>query len=51
MRPYGMPPYKLVLDDQAVAEVLTQIRGAWGNQGGAVSEFDVTRIRDTTTGR
>ena len=48
-RPYGMPPYKLVLDDKAVAAVLTHIRNAWGNQAAAVSEFDVTRIRDATT--
>jgi mono/diheme cytochrome c family protein len=27
-RPFGMPPYKLELDDRAVAAVLTHIRGA-----------------------
>lgn len=48
-RPFGMPPYKLVLDDKAVAAVLTHIRTTWGNQAAAVSEFDVTRIRDATT--
>lgn len=47
-RPYGMAPYKLTLDDKAVAAVLTHIRQTWGNQAAAVSEFDVTRIRDAT---
>jgi mono/diheme cytochrome c family protein len=46
-RPFGMPPYKLVLDDRSVAAVLTHIRSSWGNQAGAVSEFDVRRYRAT----
>lgn len=45
-RPYGMPPYKLLLDDREVAAVLTHIRGSWGNRGQAVTEFEVTRLRD-----
>ncbi len=44
-RPFGMPPYQLVLDDKAVAAVLTHIRSSWGNQGAAVSELDVSRYR------
>ena len=44
-RPYGMPPFVLVLNDSDTAAVLTHIRGSWGNQGGAVSELDVNRIR------
>ena len=44
-RPYGMPPFVLVLNDSDIAAVLTHIRGSWGNQGGAVSELDVNRIR------
>ena len=44
-RPFGMPPYQMVLGDSEIAAVLTHIRGAWGNQAGAVSELDVTRYR------
>ena len=44
-RPYGMPPFVLVLNDSDIAAVLTHIRGSWGNPGGAVSELDVNRIR------
>lgn len=44
-RPYGMPPFVLVLDDSDVAAVLTHIRGSWGNQASAVSPLEVNRIR------
>lgn len=44
-RPFGMPPYKLVLDDAAVAAVLTHIRSSWGNRAGVVTEFEVARLR------
>ena len=44
-RPYGMPPYQMVLSDSELAALLTHIRGAWGNRAGAVSELDVTRYR------
>ena len=44
-RPFGMPPFVLVLDDNAVAAVLTHIRGAWGNQASAVTPIEVNRIR------
>ena len=45
-RPFGMPPYVLVLSDSDVAEVLTHIRSSWGNQASSLSAFDVNRIRD-----
>ena len=45
-RPFGMPPYVLVLSDSDVAEVLTHIRSSWGNQAASLSAFDVNRIRD-----
>ena len=45
-RPFGMPPFVLVLDDSDVAAVLTHIRGSWGNQASAVSALEVNRIRD-----
>ncbi len=44
-RPFGMPPFKLELDDRAVAAVLTHIRSAWGNRGAPVHEWDVTQFR------
>ena len=44
-RPFGMPPFVLVLNDNDVAEVLTHIRNSWGNQAAGVSAFDVNRIR------
>lgn len=44
-RPFGMPPYQVLLGDAEVAAVLTHIRAAWGNRAGAVTEFDVARYR------
>jgi len=45
-RPYGMPPFVLQLSDQDSADLLTYIRGAWGNHGAPVTVQQVTRIRD-----
>ena len=44
-RPFGMPPYKLALDDSDIAAVLTHIRSAWGNRAAQVTELEVNRIR------
>ena len=44
-RPFGMPPFVLVLNDSEVATVLTHIRSAWGNQGSAVTALQVHRVR------
>ena len=44
-RPYGMPPFALVLSDADVAAVLTHLRTAWGHQAGPVSELDVAQQR------
>jgi mono/diheme cytochrome c family protein len=30
-RPFGMPPYSLVLSDEEIAEVLLYVRSSWGN--------------------
>ena len=30
-RPFGMPPFATVLSDDEVAQVLSLIRGSWGN--------------------
>jgi mono/diheme cytochrome c family protein len=44
-RPFGMPPFVHVLDDNDIAAVTTFIRGSWGNQADAVSAADVVRHR------
>ena len=44
-RPFGMPPFVLVLDDSDIAAVLTHIRTSWGNQAPTVSPLEVHRIR------
>jgi len=41
---YKMPGYKGVLNDQQMADVLTYIRGSWGNQAAAVSASDVSKV-------
>jgi mono/diheme cytochrome c family protein len=43
-RPYGMPPFRLVLSNDEVAAVLTYARNSWGNKGGPVSSVDVGRF-------
>ncbi len=48
-RPYGMPPYQLVLNDSDLASVLSHIRNSWGNQAAPVTEFDINRIRNAPT--
>ncbi|VTU24715.1 G3-ADH subunit II [Variovorax sp. SRS16] len=42
-RPYGMPPFGHVLDDDDIAAVLTYIRGSWGNDAAPVSRRDAMR--------
>jgi len=42
-RPYGMPPFGHVLDDNDIAAVLTYVRGAWGNDAPAVTPRDTMR--------
>jgi mono/diheme cytochrome c family protein len=43
--PYGMPPFAQTLSDDEVAAVVTYIRGAWGNQGSAVSASQANELR------
>ena len=42
-RPFGMPPFVLVLNDADIAAVLTHIRGSWGNRAASVTELEVGR--------
>ncbi len=44
-RPFGMPPFVHVLNDEDIAAVTTYIRAAWGNQADAVTAADVVRHR------
>jgi mono/diheme cytochrome c family protein len=44
-RPYGMPPFAQSLSDNEVAAVVTYIRTAWGNRGGAVAATDANALR------
>ncbi len=42
-RPYGMPPFGHVLDDDGIADVLTYIRGSWGNDAPPVTRGEIMR--------
>lgn len=44
-RPYGMPPFAQVMNDEQIAAVATYLRSAWGAQAAPVSAFDVARFR------
>ena len=44
-RPYGMPPYRPLLNDDEVAAVVSYIRNSWGNSAGLVSPVEVDRYR------
>ncbi|WP_338758828.1 cytochrome c [Massilia sp. METH4] len=44
-RPYGMPPFSHALDDAEVAQVVSYLRSAWGNNAPPVSSLDVNRYR------
>ena len=44
-RPFGMPPFATELSDEQLAQVLTHIRGSWGNRAAAVSALEVGRLR------
>ncbi len=48
-QPFGMPPFVLTLSERDMADVLTHIRTQWGNTAGAVTEFDVARVREMQT--
>jgi mono/diheme cytochrome c family protein len=45
-RPFGMPPFATTLANADVADLLSYIRTAWGNQGGGVSALEVSRYRE-----
>jgi len=45
---YRMPPFRNQLSDQEIADVLTFVRTAWGNKGGAVKPEEVKALRERT---
>ena len=45
-RPFGMSPFTQVLDDASVADLLSYIRGAWGNRAAPVSALEVNQARN-----
>jgi mono/diheme cytochrome c family protein len=44
-RPYGMPPFRISLNDAEVAAVVSYVRNSWGNRAGLVSPVEVDRFR------
>ncbi|WUR15102.1 cytochrome c [[Empedobacter] haloabium] len=44
-RPYGMPPFSHALNDVEVAQVVSYLRSAWGNDAAPVTSADVNRYR------
>jgi mono/diheme cytochrome c family protein len=44
-RPYGMPPFGPLMNDEEVAAVVSYVRASWGNQGAAVGPGEVSRYR------
>jgi len=44
-RPYGMPPFATVLSVEETAQLLSFVRGSWGNGAAAVSALEVERFR------
>ena len=44
-RPYGMQPFGPTMSDADVADVVSYIRNAWGNEGPMVSPVQVSRYR------
>ena len=44
-RPYGMPPFAQIMNDEDIAAVVTYIRVSWGNRGQPVSAAEVNLLR------
>ena len=43
--PYGMPPFRTLLDDTQIAAVASFMRQRWGNTANPVRSLDVQRVR------
>ena len=46
-RPYGMPPYSHLMNDEEIAAVVTYLRASWGNAAPPVGAGEVNRYRST----
>jgi mono/diheme cytochrome c family protein len=46
-RPYGMPPYSHLMNDEEVAAVVTYVRASWGNGAPPVGAGEVNSYRST----
>jgi mono/diheme cytochrome c family protein len=44
-RPWGMPPFIFTLQNEQVAQALSYVRQAWGNQAPMVNALDVDKLR------
>ena len=44
-RPFGMPPYSLVLSDEEIAEILIYVRVSWGNAARPIRGEEVSANR------
>jgi mono/diheme cytochrome c family protein len=44
-RPYGMPPFQQIFQDEEIALVVSYIRNTWGNHSSLVTEIDIERSR------
>jgi mono/diheme cytochrome c family protein len=44
-RPYGMPPFAHVLNDDEIAAVASYIRASWGNAAQPITAFEVQQYR------
>lgn len=44
-RPFGMPPFATVLSDVEVADLLSYVRGSWGNRAAPVTALQVSQFR------
>lgn len=47
----AMPPWKTFLNDQEISALLTYIRAAWENDASAVTDEEVSLVRNNTSGR
>ena len=47
-RPFGMPPFTILLSDSEVAAVISHIRASWGNRSSPVFELAVSQQRAGT---
>lgn len=44
-QPYGMPPFRTLLQDADIAAVTTYLRQSWGHRASPVNSLDVQRVR------